>query len=86
MSKCKNSNEVKFFSLNKNGYLTKNTKNKNLFFKDTGQFYWGKSASWLKNESVFSGKTVPFIVSNKFIDVNTEEDWKNLERKFKKKK
>ena len=31
-------------------------------------------------------KTVPFIVSNKFIDVNTEEDWKNLEKKFKKKK
>jgi pseudaminic acid cytidylyltransferase len=86
MSKCKNYNEAKFFSLNKNGHLTKNIKNKNLFFKDTGQFYWGKSASWLKNESVFSGKTVPFIVSNKFIDVNTEEDWKNLERKFKKKK
>ena len=85
MTKCKNFYEPNFFSLNKNGYLTKNTKNKNLFFRDTGQFYWGKSSSWLKNKSVFSEKTLPFIVNDNFIDVNTEEDWKKLKKRFRKK-
>ena len=69
----------RFFFINKNGFLYE-TKNKNkTLYQDAGQFYWGKSKSILKFSSMFKGRVVPLIITEKNgIDVNTSKDWKKL--------
>jgi N-acylneuraminate cytidylyltransferase len=63
-----------------------NNKEKKIFYNDTGQYYWGKSNSWLKKKNIFTSRTKVLIVpKNSFVDVNTISDWKMLLRLFKKK-
>lgn len=53
-------------------------------FYDAGQFYWGKKEAFLANESMFSDKSLPWILpSYRTCDIDTEEDWKRAELLFK---
>ena len=81
------SRDKKKFYINKAGFLKKIRKNskKNPSFSDAGQFYWGKSNSFMKYKSIFSGKVTPIpLKKNQAIDVNTHADWKKLKKIYKK--
>ena len=45
-------------------------------FHDVGQFYWGKTETWLKKTPFFSGSARAFQISRSFVqDIDTHEDW-----------
>lgn len=72
------------FSLNKkNQIIQKN--NSNIYYKDTGQFYFGTAKNFLKMDSIlFSGSSEVFILpETSALDVNTLEDWNKLKKMFK---
>ena len=53
-------------------------------FYDAGQFYWGKSESWLKKKMIFNSKCSAINVSKwKSQDIDTKEDWKKAKLIFK---
>ncbi len=53
-------------------------------FHDAGQFYWGKTASWLNNKSIFEDNSLPIIIPrHKVQDIDTFEDWERAEIMFK---
>ena len=89
VSKFQGSNKT-FIKINKNRTIKlklNNIKNreKKIFYNDTGQYYWGKSNSWLKKKNIFSSKTKVLVVpENSFVDVNTNSDWKILTKLYKK--
>ncbi len=74
------------FQLNKQNIVTKKSNTKS-FFKDPGQFYFGKARSFNNNSSIiFSGKTIGLkIKNNQAMDINTSHDWKKLKKMYKKK-
>ena len=52
-------------------------------YHDAGQFYWGKSASWLAHKKMHTeGLGMP-IPNWRVIDIDTEDDWIRAERLFK---
>jgi len=53
-------------------------------YHDAGQFYWGKSCSWLEERPVFSNHSVPIILPRHRVqDIDTLEDWHRAEWLFK---
>ena len=53
-------------------------------YHDAGQFYWGKADTWLNHKLIFSTKSFPYVIPNfRVQDIDTHEDWKNLELKYK---
>ena len=53
----------------------KRTQDLKKIFHDAGQFYWGKTDSWLKKKFLFSKKNFGFILPrNRAIDVDDKED------------
>lgn len=49
-------------------------------FQDAGQFYWGRSAAWLRGEALFSSASLPVILPRHLVqDIDTPEDWKRAE-------
>ena len=53
-------------------------------YHDAGQFYWGKSKSWLEGRAMFSNDTMPYIMPRHRVqDIDTMEDWKRAELMFK---
>lgn len=49
-------------------------------FQDAGQFYWGRSAAWLRGDPVFSACSLPVILPRHLVqDIDTEEDWRRAE-------
>lgn len=52
-------------------------------FHDAGQFYWGKSKSWLQNKTIFSleSKAIP-IPRWRVQDIDTPDDWMRAEKLF----
>jgi pseudaminic acid cytidylyltransferase len=49
-------------------------------YQDAGQFYWGRSAAWLRGDPVFSPLGVPIILPRHLVqDIDTEEDWLRAE-------
>lgn len=49
-------------------------------FHDAGQFYWGRTASWLNNRAIFSSVCAPLMVERwRVHDLNTLEDLHVLE-------
>lgn len=78
--------EKRKFKLNHYNKIVKNHWSKN-YFKDSGQFYFGKADSFKKNKSIlFSGSTIGFKISkNDAVDVNTLTDWIKLKKIYKKK-
>ncbi|WP_180698541.1 pseudaminic acid cytidylyltransferase [Pseudomonas crudilactis] len=49
-------------------------------FQDAGQFYWGRSAAWLRGEVLYSPASLPVILPLHLVqDIDTPEDWKRAE-------
>jgi N-acylneuraminate cytidylyltransferase len=49
-------------------------------FQDAGQFYWGRSAAWLRGEVLYSPASLPVILPRHLVqDIDTPEDWKRAE-------
>ena len=52
-------------------------------YHDCGQFYCMKTESFLKNHSILTKNTIPFIVPESEVqDIDTEEDWSLAEMKY----
>lgn len=57
------------------------------YYHDAGQFYCIKTQSLLKEEKLFCTTTLPIILNESDVqDIDTEEDWKMAEIKYKFKK
>tara|TARA_B100001996_G_scaffold22239_1_gene17664 strand:+ start:1215 stop:1886 length:672 start_codon:yes stop_codon:yes gene_type:complete len=81
------SKDKKFFTVD-NQKKIKNIsyKFKKGLFSDAGQFYWGSYSSWTNEKKIFSNESVVLkMMSSDAIDVNDNNDWKNLLIKYKKK-
>ena len=52
-------------------------------FHDAGQFYWGKSQSWVAGKQIFSEDAVPIVLpQHRVQDIDTKEDWERAELMF----
>ena len=52
-------------------------------FHDAGQFYWGRSSSWLGGKPIFSNDAAPIILPRHRVqDIDTPEDWIRAEWLF----
>ena len=66
--------------INKN-FFKERTQDLNKMYHDAGQFYWGKTDSWLKNKSIFSKRSFShFISRNRAVDLDDMEDLKILKK------
>lgn len=86
-----NSNFLRSFVIEKNlikmvndrfvDFRTQNLPNN---YMDAAQFYYGKRASWYKSK-IFGNKSSIVEIENKqSVDIDTEEDWLEAEKLFKK--
>jgi len=60
----------------------RNTRSQDLpeAYQDAGQFYWGRSAAWLRGEVLYSPASLPVILPRYLVqDIDTPEDWKRAE-------
>lgn len=49
-------------------------------YHDVGQFYWGKTNSFIRNQSVLDGNSYPIGIPRHLAqDIDTEEDWEQAE-------
>jgi pseudaminic acid cytidylyltransferase len=49
-------------------------------YQDAGQFYWGRSAAWLRGDVIFSEQSLPVILPRHLVqDIDNEEDWLRAE-------
>ena len=65
-------------------YYNKRTQDIFDTFYDAGQFYWGKSESWLKEKPIFAkNSTIVEIPIWRIHDIDTFEDWKAAEKMWK---
>ena len=49
-------------------------------YHDAGQFFWGRPAAILSNQSIFSPRSIPIVLpSHRVQDVDTPEDWQRAE-------
>ena len=47
---------------------------------DAGQFYWGRSESWIRGKQIFSINSKPILIPRwRVQDIDTLEDWKRAE-------
>lgn len=62
------------------------TRTQDLFpsYHDAGQFYWLNTDSFIKQKKIFMKKSVGYEIDS--VDIDTEEDWKLAELKYKLKK
>ena len=53
-------------------------------YHDAAQFCWGTAEAWLAEKPVYGPNTVPVIIPRYLVqDIDTEEDWRSAELKFK---
>jgi len=53
-------------------------------YHDSGQFYWIKTESFLKQKKIFMENTLPIVIpESETHDIDTEKDWKTAELKYK---
>jgi len=53
-------------------------------YHDAGQFYWGTAKAWLENENIYSSETRGVTLPTHLVqDIDTPEDWKSAELKFR---
>ena len=68
--------------LNKKFYKQR-TQDLDKIYHDAGQFYWGKTSSWLKNKFMFSQKCFGLILPrHRAIDIDDKEDLYMLKKVF----
>ena len=68
---------------NKNEDFTKRTQDHEKYFHDVGQFYLGKTNSWLKRANIFNYCQCIEIPNWRAIDIDNENDWIKSELIFK---
>lgn len=51
-------------------------------YHDAGQFYWGKSGAWVALKRMHSDGIGMIVPSWRFVDVDTEDDWRRAELLF----
>ena len=79
--KLTSANKVEMFQPQ---YLLTRTQDIEPAYHDAGQFYWGKTDSFLSNQNTFSGASHPVILPNwRVVDIDNEEDWKQAELIFR---
>ena len=55
-------------------------------YHDAGQFYWGKTRTWMKKKRIFAANSkILKIPSNESVDINTLQDWKQAKLLINKK-
>jgi CMP-N-acetylneuraminic acid synthetase len=60
-------------------YKNKNSNNLSPTYYDAGQFLWGKSAAFKSKKEIFSKHTSTYLLNSpKYIDLNTNDDWKKI--------
>lgn len=53
-------------------------------FHDAGQFYWGKTESFLSNVPLFSAHSIPIFLPHYLVqDVDTMDDWRRAEAMYR---
>lgn len=53
-------------------------------YHDAGQFYWGKTSSWLEQKRIFAPYSTPIILPRHQVqDIDTLEDWIRAELMYK---
>lgn len=53
-------------------------------YYDVGQLYWLKTLDFMNKKALFMNKTYPFVIDELYTqDINTIEDWKICEMKYK---
>jgi N-acylneuraminate cytidylyltransferase len=60
----------------------RNTRSQDLpeAFQDAGQFYWGRSAAWLRGDVLYSSASLPVILPRHLVqDIDNAEDWQRAE-------
>ena len=60
----------------------RNTRSQDLpvAYQDAGQFYWGRSEAWLRDDVLFSPLSLPVILPRYLVqDIDTEQDWQRAE-------
>lgn len=60
----------------------RNTRSQDLpaAYQDAGQFYWGRSEAWLREDVLFSPLSLPVILPRYLVqDIDTEQDWRRAE-------
>ena len=51
---------------------------------DAGQFYWGRSEAFVREQDIFSPNSRPYMIPRYRVqDIDTEEDWQRAERLFR---
>ena len=67
---------------NKKNY-NKRTQDLKDYYYDIGQFYWGKTNSWLNNKIIFDkNSTIQIIPKHRAQDIDDLQDWKFVEKLF----
>lgn len=65
-------------------YYSKRSQDINDVYHDAGQFYWGKSDTFIKKKRVITSKSIIYEISNKrVIDIDTMDDWNYAKLLFK---
>lgn len=62
--------------------LSKRTQDCQELWHDAGQFYWAHVATWLAATSILANTLLFPIPRSRSVDLDTEEDWKTLERLY----
>ena len=53
-------------------------------YHDAGQFYWGRTSSYLADADAFAGRAVPVVLPRYRVqDIDSEEDWRCAEIMFR---
>ena len=53
-------------------------------YHDAGQFYWGRTSSWLEKKRIFDEDSIPLLIPRyKVQDIDTQEDWIRAEMMFR---
>lgn len=63
-------------------FATTRTQDLQPAYYDVGQFYWGKSSSWLKQSDIHSNCASVVIPEWRVVDIDTPEDWERAEILF----
>ena len=65
-------------------YFKKRSQDLKTILHDAGQFYWAKSKSWINNETSFNHRSTVVKLPNwRVHDIDTLDDWKTAELKYK---
>lgn len=59
------------------------TQDLDVTYHDAGQFYWGKAEAWLENKRMHTAGIGMPVPAWRFVDVDTEDDWRRAELLYK---